>query len=304
MILRELQSVDSWPFLLQFAARRTCHEDGAWEQYLGDLTQAPHDFWRKSHTIPQGFAKERIILQLFSGRRRPGDFQFYLEQATPPGTLLWTIGLDIGVDSRHGELMDEGTGALCGPPCETQPLRDTEAPASGQLRQLFAGSQLLLFSLESLILMAIHGGLGLMEHPSEPGDQTQVSVWLATLRYCVAARKIRIYQGHYGAESAKPKDLLSINLVTLSRRLEEFKLYMNIPKGVTVGKGEQSEFLTGRLKEYPPMLNKALANSFSGGLSDRLCIDDGMELTATFVEVCRKLVLSNFSQTMGPDFAG
>ena len=134
--------------------------------------------------------------------------------------------------------------------------------------------------------------------------RSDTSECLATLRYCVAASEIRIYQGHYGAESAKPKDLLSINLVTLSRRLEEFKLYMNIPKGVTVGKGEQSEFLTGRLKEYPPMLNKALANSFSDGLSDRLCIDDGMELTATFAEVCRKLVLSNFSQTMGLDFAG
>lgn len=84
---------------------------------------------------PRPFGRHRYVLHAFSGRRRLGDFQHYLDRAgsTEDGFVLHTISLDLVVDACWGDVsrietrnfwlqgIREGfvTSLLAGPPCET-----------------------------------------------------------------------------------------------------------------------------------------------------------------------------------------
>ena len=87
-------------------------------------------------SIPRPIGRERIILHAFSGRRRPGDYQWYLEHLLSTGQeglSLYVVSLDIVIDSKYGDLADPETrgfwlshifqgfvhGFLGGPPCCT-----------------------------------------------------------------------------------------------------------------------------------------------------------------------------------------
>ena len=77
-----------------------------------------------------------MILHAYSGRRRAGDLQFYLEalhRDAPDGTLLHVVSLDLMTDPLWGDATRPETqsfwrqgadsgfvhGFLAGPPCET-----------------------------------------------------------------------------------------------------------------------------------------------------------------------------------------
>jgi len=112
-------------------------------------------------TVPRPRSKERIFLHVFSGRRREGDLQLYMEQLfdqlCPDGTSLCVVSVDLVINQQWGNVRLQSTqefwikgvlsgwvcGALCGPPCETwsqaryvtashqqnrgpRPLRDSE----------------------------------------------------------------------------------------------------------------------------------------------------------------------------------
>ena len=88
-------------------------------------------------TIDRPVSKDCIFLHVFSGRRRQGDLQFYMEETfptgAPPGTSLHVVSLDVIIDSSWGNVRNTATqrfwlegvrqgwvlGALLGPPCET-----------------------------------------------------------------------------------------------------------------------------------------------------------------------------------------
>ena len=86
-----------------------------------------------SPSIPRCFGRERYLLHFFSGRRRVGDLQFYLDQFSAVDFVLHTVSIDIVVDSAMGDLMSTATqdhwlcairsgfvvGLIGGPPCET-----------------------------------------------------------------------------------------------------------------------------------------------------------------------------------------
>ena len=83
----------------------------------------------------RGFARERYILHLFAGRRRQGDFQFFVDGLNDlHGTfLIQVISVDIVIHKRWGDLSNADTrrfwisaildhqivALLGGPPCET-----------------------------------------------------------------------------------------------------------------------------------------------------------------------------------------
>lgn len=63
-------------------------------------------------SIPRPIGRERIILHAFSGRRRPGDYQWYLEHLLSTGQeglSLYVVSLDIVIDSKYGDLADPET---------------------------------------------------------------------------------------------------------------------------------------------------------------------------------------------------
>ena len=124
---------DSWPFL---AAQRSQIA------HLESLSALEQQFaqaqWREPETaIPRPCCKERIFLHVFSGRRREGDLQFYMEKMFEEicldGSVLCVVSLDLVIDANFGDVRRSETqrfwlhgvtsgwvvGALCGPPCET-----------------------------------------------------------------------------------------------------------------------------------------------------------------------------------------
>lgn len=91
----------------------------------------------RPQSIPKPCSRERIFLHVFSGRRREGDLQFFMEQIFEQvcldGTVLCVVSLDLIIDQEWGNVRKIATqefwlhgvragwvcGALCGPPCET-----------------------------------------------------------------------------------------------------------------------------------------------------------------------------------------
>lgn len=126
----DLLKVDTWPWMKHDQAdlQEFSCADMEWQCDNADASNAVAP-------RPQGFGVRRFILHAFSGRRRQGDFQFYLDAIAEnhPGIILHTLSVDIVLDSCWGDISDEKVrqfwvsaawnrwviGFLGGPPCET-----------------------------------------------------------------------------------------------------------------------------------------------------------------------------------------
>eukprot|EP00435_Cladocopium_sp_Y103_P033007 s1844_g8.t1 len=132
-VLRQLQDPMQWPCLHDYADI--------------PLTSVPSleiidaiiiEAKVKDHApqVPRPVGRERIFLHAFSGRRRPGDLQHYMETAfarDSESLILHVISMDVVIDSVWGDARNQQTkdfwlhgvlcgfvlGGLCGPPCET-----------------------------------------------------------------------------------------------------------------------------------------------------------------------------------------
>ena len=155
-----------------------------------------------------------LLVHAFSGRRRVGDFQYYLDRtsAVEEGFVLHTISLDLVVDAcwgdvsrvetrqfwLHGIRAGYVTSLLAGPPCETwskargvavpgrrcprvlrllEALWGMDSLSLRELRQLGVGNLLLLFTVEALVHLALVGGHGILEHPAIPDEEEKASIW-------------------------------------------------------------------------------------------------------------------------------
>ena len=82
-----------------------------------------------THPPVRQFGTHRFILHAFSGRRRAGDFQFFIDSmaAAHPGIVLHTPSVDIILDTQWGDVQFWKSAARRGwvvgflgsPPCET-----------------------------------------------------------------------------------------------------------------------------------------------------------------------------------------
>ena len=137
-LLRELQADRAWPFLQEHSDQPT---RGSSTQSLEEIEQMcieevengrhREPFWE----VPRPMAKERFIVHAFSGRRRAGDFQHFIDQAQQKysDVIIFTISVDLMVDPIWGDVSKESVrqfwlqavrqrqvvGAMAGPPCET-----------------------------------------------------------------------------------------------------------------------------------------------------------------------------------------
>eukprot|EP00438_Fugacium_kawagutii_P021765 Skav204660 [mRNA] locus=scaffold949:269704:285633:- [translate_table: standard] len=191
-------------------------ELGAWEQaQKGRLVlrwPAP------CRTLCPGFL---LYIHLYSGRRRTGDVQQYLEDnfRGRPGTSV-ILSLDTAVDPKLNiwdpklwhflcQAAEGGhlAALLLGPPCETwtaarrrslrdawgntlrgpRPLRGRLQPwglpylGFSELKQVEVGTTLLLRGLHLAVLTALFGGTVLGEHPKEAPDEEVPSIWCTSL---------------------------------------------------------------------------------------------------------------------------
>ena len=131
--------------------------------------------------------------------------------------------------------------------------------------QCLVGSRLLQFTI-ILVLDCIAAATScLVEHPDEPYDDASLaSIWrLRVLRAMLALlpmRKLRVWQGQFGAKSPKPTALMVHGLRTLENRLEEQRSF-EMPATRSIGRTVEGTFATSELKEYPPRLCLGIAHA-------------------------------------------
>ena len=296
-----------------------------------------------AHSVPRQFGKERILLHAYAGRRRPGDFQFFLDilAAKHPEMVIYTVSLDLVIDPQWGDVMDAATrafwldharqghvvGFLAGPPCNTFSVaRETEladgkhgprvvrsatdlwgfqALTLKELAAVHVGNVLLGFALLMLIHLAGHGGLGFLEHPAEPPGADSASIWKLPIMQLLLLlpnfKRLRLLQGLFGAFSAKPTELLLLNLSEALPIFHAGRLVKEIPKTCSIGKHADGTYKTTSLKEYPPAFCRCMAKIFLHHLS---CLEVRSEMTLphSFITRCRSMTCTDFGSRIGADF--
>jgi hypothetical protein len=152
-LLQVLPCGSAWPFLqvpraLHGRATTRVPLEEIEQMCTEESVQGPHraPFW----VVPRPMAKERFIIHAFSGRRRPGDFQHFIEQAqqSSPEVTIFTISVDLMVDLVWGDVSKDSVrsfwlnavrqrqvvAAMAGPPCETwSQARGKEIPPDQHL---------------------------------------------------------------------------------------------------------------------------------------------------------------------------
>ena len=288
--------------------------------------------------------KQIIVAHLFSGRRRPGDLQAQLEQLCFPGGEVVVLSVDIIFSEQWGNLLRPDTLelflracregliiAIVAGPCETwsiarlraymgdggpRPVRNIDHLAGFNLlsireaQQVCVGNELFGVAMALATAMWCAAGLMILEHPAEPAKQPgAASIWRTTLVRFLLSRpgcvRHRVYQGHFGARSSKPTDLLVVSPPpNLAAIFNDLRLCQSVPAGGTIGRDELGRYRTATLKEYPPRFCHALAHVILAHVQNR-----GM---SNVCEHCPEDVYSKFQhllgsldhdvQTMGPDF--
>eukprot|EP00438_Fugacium_kawagutii_P024345 Skav222445 [mRNA] locus=scaffold993:74343:79400:+ [translate_table: standard] len=258
----------------------------------------------------------------------------------PAGITFHVISLDVIYDAEWGNLCKARPRRFCleaihaqwvlalvaGPPCETwtaaryvalsaehtgpRPVRSADqlwGLDSMRLRewvQVILGNVLLGFSLEAITAILVSSGMAVLEHPAEPEGAAMPSIWklpaIRALRRHPSVRVTRILQGHFGAVTAKPTMLLTVNLPNIETMLWDQRLTETIPAGSSIGKNADGTYKTSPLKEYPPGLCKALATILSARAS---CQEQGCSAqpTSFWSRVCTMQV--QYGRRLGPDCA-
>ena len=221
-ILQRLSDPQNWPFLHDTSGGPTDTRSitaldiyEVWCERLAQNEEA--EPWTATTSTPPRVFAEKVVLHAYSGRRRPGDLQWFLEMCAQkfPEVTLHVVSLDIVIDSHYGDIskaevrnqwyhgMREGyiTGFLRGPPCCTwskargktmagrskkhgpRILRDADhlwgflSVSLREMAQLSDGHCLLGFSVTAMTILATTGGSGILEHPAEPEEQELASIW-------------------------------------------------------------------------------------------------------------------------------
>ena len=213
-VVSSLLDPDTWPWF-QDSSRAEKPErsvlDMEWQCDNARIGPAAH-----TQETPQCFGVHRFILHAFSGRRRKGDFQFFLDAIADehPGIVIHTLSVDIILDSQWGDVSDEKVqnfwisaaqrgwvvAFLGGPPCETwsrarehslqekarqgpRVIRSAQHPwgfeclTLREIRQILVGNQLMWFCLMMMTVLYDAGSCGALEHPARPPKPTSASIW-------------------------------------------------------------------------------------------------------------------------------
>ena len=338
--IRFLADPRSWPFL-QSDFEMTQAQGGLGQLEAELLECQVPDNW----PAPRSFGRHRVVLHAFSGRRRLGDFQYFLDSFLADhgsGIVVHTVSLDIVVDSDRGDIskadirnfwlhgIDQGwiLAFLAGPPCETwsraravqcepgerqgprviRTAEDLWGLAHLRLReleQIDVGNLLLCFSAEAFLRLVRVGGSATIEHTREPEEPHFASIWklpLFQMLFLLPGVELHsLSQGFLGAPSCKPTSLLCLNLPGISRAIVKNQVTSTKPHGPAIGKTASGQWATSSLKEYPPALNRALAEQFFHAITAAPCKDD-IAVDADFLQACTGMTVTKFTDMLGRDF--
>lgn len=139
-VLCQLQDHHTWDFLQDSTdtplnvATWDLRSLETWFTHLHEHADTP---WTRHEHVPRDFANVRIVLHVYAGRRRPGDFQWFLDEMTSKFSFpTWVVSLDIIISREHGDVSNAETRSfwrdairrrwvcafLCGPHVKRGPL--------------------------------------------------------------------------------------------------------------------------------------------------------------------------------------
>ena len=343
--LSHLAEPYAWNFLTEITYEAAEHDHlhhlDLYEQWCRDFASASTS-WKPTLCCPRPFFRERVVLHAYSGRRRPGDFQWFLDALGRQHKLegFYVVSLDIVIDSTWGDIGNQKTqrfwldsirsgfviGFLAGPPCCTwsiardkkvansnrrgpRVLRNREAlwgfwsVSLKEKRQLFDGHLLLGFSLHAMVLLSSVQGCGALEHPAEPAEENAASIWRLPLMQMITT--LPGFQ-HFllGAGTAKRTGLLALNLSDLPTFLRGSAICAHIHRNQTIGVDEAGQFKTAKLKEYPPALCKALAEGFFSNFPLSTETMKAPHLPAEFINRCKQMTCTTMGHAICADYTG
>ena len=156
--------------------------------------------------------------------------------------------------------------------------------------------------MEAIFALTMMERQGLLEHPAEPEDESSPSIWktpiLQLLLNMPNVQRVDFAQGLFGASSRKPTTILAANSPDLIQILRKWHLTPDNPRSVNIGKDQSGQFRTAHLKEYPPALCAALAES----TWNATCIapgQDDVQTPLTFREICPQVDSNRVRGTHG-----
>ena len=318
--------------------------DQHWRQAFGGELFF-HNGWCEP-SVPRPVGAEMYVVHLFSGRRRADDLQRYLEEAPqPPGVCVHVLSADIifgrdadfsrsSVRAKWLDLLACGyiLAVFAGPPCETfsvaranaldgvriRPIRSAAQPwgfehlTIREIKQVIVGNLLALFAIQCMVFQAFAGRFGCLERPAEPSNDAAASIWKLDMLHQLyrhpAMNRIRLLQGHYGASSPKPTDLLVVGPANPKRSLVKHATPM-CANGTNIGLDETGRhFKTAHLKEYPGLLCRGLTQMYSDWLGEAGFLEDSLTPASPPPEAVVRM-LAAFAQSLdqcverfGPDF--
>ena len=143
-------------------------------------------------------------------------------------------------------------------------------------------------------------GFAVLEHPAETlQDRTAASIWrLAVIRALAALQNVQILRF-----SAKPTNLLVVNLPDLILTLHAHRVRTELPKTVSIGKDQQGRWRTTTLKEYPPALCRSLATEFDRALHNTPVDPCSEEPTPVELAQYTAMVVQDYGSVIGDDYA-
>ena len=256
--------------------------------------RAVHVQWPRTDALL--FRRTTVVVYLYSGRRREGDFMSHAQAfGSTLGLNVKVLLVDLAL-SEHHDMLDvrkylwlcarvksgEVAAILAAPPCETwsrararqlldgssgpRVLRTPESPwckiglQARELQQLDVANRLMYVTLKLHVISLLHHVLFIMEHPADPEDQTLVSIWrtwpVQWLLQHPAAQLHRLYQSSYGSAYHKPTNFMTLWLPHFGA---DMQVHVSpTPSRALIGR-DVDGFVTRYAKEYPPKLNQSLA---------------------------------------------
>ena len=299
--------------------------------------------WTWPPFVPRPFFSFRIFLYVFSGRRRPGDYQSQVEKLLGQYDDIQghVLMLDLALSDTHDvtkpQLVHQllrwitqraVVALLVAPPCETwsearhlpgevRPLRDhlhpfgLEGLVQSELQQLWISSYLLFVSLRLFMAATLAGIPSILEHPREPKISSRASIWrlpwVQTMLQHAHVQRHFVWQAKFGSPAAKPTHLMVSHIPRFTMLCKPYQIHVDWKQLIVLsGKDSTGAWKTSAAKEYPPALNGAFAACHVLTIRDRLraCwFDDVASRTIVAEEFAKLAVYSDQTGEMQPDFA-
>ena len=228
-----------------------------------------------------------LVVHLFAGRRRHGDFYDRLTALTADADYdVAILSLDTAVHTSHGDLgvykptwcrieqlIQQGRVAavVSGAPCDfaehgrcgsgPRPVRSLNRP--------WGLPSLTLKKLPSAHWFFVPGN-DLLVPPGLPKQLDQPSIWrthLAAWLIEAGAQLATVLQGLYGAPATKPTCLMLVNTCNAVHTLAVWRTTCALPSSHSIGVDDFHCFRKSQLEEYP--------SAFSGGLAQ--LVKDGLD---------------------------